>query len=496
MLFKKNYYFSFVMIYIYFIIMSFLIIPVGDDYFWWGNNGIYLLKHNFYGNNPVFGGSCNGRYLGNIFEILIMHSSLFATIVYASTVTLFIWCIWNLTGKGKVSLELSLAFLTIFQMEYIRSIFLWFSGFANYLPPITLLLFYFVLIKNHIKEKSMLPIPIYFLISLAGGLFVEHMTIYQIFIGFFSILLIHTINKLKLYNLSLKPMYAYLLGSLMSAIIMFSNPSYHHNNSSYHKVAFSFVKSIHNFNFITHFWILTFNWQIILLISISILIISWKNISNKKIKLFLISSSLLFISYYSIVNIYIKYNYKINEYTNQIINVNKIFAYFDTVFGVLFFLFILISTFIIFNNIKFLDIYFYLFCFIALIVPFFFILSPIFIREYFSSFVFLFIVSILYFRKAIDTLSNESSKILEKAILILIFITYSLTMFMMMANYHSNIQRVNDNSFLSESRLLKYKVPYNNYVFLNDTLNMQSSEYWNNKLSFKTSDYIFNSYYK
>jgi hypothetical protein len=67
----------FSILYLYFLITSFLIIPAGDDFFWWGKPGHYLLTHHFYGLDSSFGGSSNGRYLGNLLEILIMHSSIF-----------------------------------------------------------------------------------------------------------------------------------------------------------------------------------------------------------------------------------------------------------------------------------------------------------------------------------------------------------------------------------------------------------------------------------
>ena len=110
------------MVYLYFFVVSFFIIPSGDDYFWWGEKGHYLLTHNFFSTEKSIGGSANGRYLGNLFEISIMHSPIFAAIVYATVITLFIWCLWKLTGHNKISLIGSLSFFVITQIGYFQNV--------------------------------------------------------------------------------------------------------------------------------------------------------------------------------------------------------------------------------------------------------------------------------------------------------------------------------------------------------------------------------------
>lgn len=485
---------TFSILYLYFLITSFLIIPAGDDFFWWGKPGHYLLTHHFYGLDSSFGGSSNGRYLGNLLEILIMHSPIFAAIFYAGTITTFIWCLWYLTGRTKISLIMALTFFITLQSGYIQSIFMWFAGFVNYLPPITLLLLYCIMFKKYIKTNYSLPTVIFFIMSFIGGLFVEHMTLYQIFIGFISIVFINFWNKRKDINLSKNIIYAYTFGAISSAIFMFVNPAYYFSRNEYRKVSFSLDKYFESYVNTTHFWIITFNYFIIILICLSLIVIALKEIKSKRIQYFIIIPAVFFTIYYLSVNLYLKLNCKINYISYQFDHINHNFALIDGLLGILFYFFLIVSTLLV---LKKFDTYFYLFSTIALFIPFLFILSPIFIREYFSSFVFLYILGIIYVNKAITIvdLATLVHKIFQ-IIMIGIVLSYALVIFMLVANYQSNLNRVKDPDFLYAAKTLKHKVPYPNFISQNDELMMQSPVYWHNRLNYKFNDYFFNSNYK
>lgn len=484
----------FSILYLYFFITSFLIIPAGDDFFWWGKPGHYLLTHHFYGLDSSFGGSSNGRYLGNLLEILIMHSPIFAAIFYASIVTIFIWCLWYLTGRTKISLIMALAFFITLQSGYVQSIFMWFAGFVNYLPPISLLLLYCIMFKKYIKTNYSLPAVIFFIMSFVGGLFVEHMTLYQIFVGFISISFVNLWNKYKNTNLSRNITYAYTLGAVSSAIFMFVNPAYYFSRNEYRKVSFSLDKYFESYVNTTHFWIITFNYFIITLICLSLIVIALKEIKSKRIQYFIIIFATFFAIYYLSINLYLKLNCKINYINYQFVQINPHFALIDGLLGILFYLFLIASTALV---LKRFDTYFYLLSTIALFIPFLFILSPIFIREYFSSFVFLYILGIIYVNKAvaivnIDTLVYKIIKIIMSGIVL----SYALVMFMVIANYQTNVNRVKDPDFLYAAKTLGYKVPYPGFVSQNDELMMQSPVYWHNRLNYKLNDYFYNGNYK
>lgn len=80
----------FVVSFMYFGVFRYLIIPSGDDYFWGGKQGNYLIHHMFYGSQTIYGGSSNGRYLGNTLEILTMHHLWFAMLMYGIFWTLLV----------------------------------------------------------------------------------------------------------------------------------------------------------------------------------------------------------------------------------------------------------------------------------------------------------------------------------------------------------------------------------------------------------------------
>lgn len=479
--------FIFLSIYLYFLIISFLIIPVGDDFFWWGKPGHFLLTHNFFSTNLEFGGSSNGRYLGNLLEITMMHSEILAAVIYASIITLFIWCIWQLAGK-HLSLVAALSFFTIIQIGHIQSVFLWFAGFINYLPPVVLMLTYLVLLERYIRtDKQNLPI-INFFLALAGGLFIEHMTLYQIFVGLSSLALLLYLKK------TVRPALWYLTGAIISAIIMFSNQSYYHTTNEYREVTFNLDKYLSNFIQITHFWIITFNYVVIVTICLAIILISWRKFS-KTTKWYLILPASGFIIYYLWINIYLQNNFKINYANYQIKHLEPNLAIVDSWVSLLFLIYLFGATFFIFKGINNLKVQFCLFSTIALCVPFFFITSPIFVREYFSSLVFFFIVGIIYLNKAL-TYYPALFKGVKRLLWLIVISSYGLVMSMMIANYQTNLKRVDDHDFLRESKTLKQKVPYPNYVALNDMLIMQSPEYWHNRLNYQFNDYFYNKQYK
>lgn len=488
---KKINYFIFIGTFLYFFIISFLIIPVGDDFFWWGKPGHYLLTHNFFSSDPGVGGSSNGRYLGNLLEITIMHSPIIAGFLYATVISLFIWCLWKLSGK-RLALVMALAFFVTTQMGYIQTVFLWFAGFINYLPPITALLLYFVLLEKYLRQNKIIFLPGYFLISVIGGLFVEHMTLYQIFVGILSILSIYLLNKRTSKHLSIMPAFLYSLGALCSAALMFSNPSYYHG-SDYRTISPNPLTYIDNFVSITHFWMITFNYITIILICVAIILISLNKFKKTSSKSLSIIPAIFFIIYYLGINTYLDPTLKLKLTKNSI---DSTLASTDSLIGLAFLIYLIICTLIIFRGLNNINVKFYLFSYFALCIPFFFITSPIFIREYFSSYVFLFIISIIYINKALAFKYHLTPKLLTRTLGIVVCLSYLVVMTMMLSNYQVNLKRVADDDFLYEEKTLKHKVPYPNYVASNDSLMMQSPMYWHNRLGFKFNDYFYNKKYK
>jgi hypothetical protein len=170
--------------FIYFCAFRFLVIPSGDDYFWLGKMGKYLMNHMFYGPQATYGGSSNGRYLGNLLEIVTMHKLPVAILAYGIFWTLLLWCIWYLSKKTITSLLLSFLFIFTMQDAFINNILGWNAGFVNYVPPVVMGLIYIIVVDKGVAKKFVPIVSILLLLlGLAGGLFNEVWNITQLALG-------------------------------------------------------------------------------------------------------------------------------------------------------------------------------------------------------------------------------------------------------------------------------------------------------------------------
>ncbi|WP_125764831.1 DUF6056 family protein [Companilactobacillus hulinensis] len=465
----------FPLVFLYFFVFRFLVIPSGDDYFWGGEQGRYLMNHGFYGPQKIYGGSSNGRWIGNLSEIFTVHHLIFAMLAYAIFWTLLLWCIWKLTGKSKLSMILSGLFVFTFQDGYVSTVLSWNAGFINYIPPLALTLLFLTFVKelfdgNKIYNPIILAICT-FVVSLIGGLFVEHLTLYQIFIGIVAILAGKFIyhRNYEWFEGS------YLMGAIISAIIMFSHPAYH-EKSTYRDTNFDLHGIINNYFYITHYWFNTLNLIVNVVLCIAIIIIATNKLRNGKLKWIINILSSFFIVYYIAINVWLgRHNYdQFFMYRGLSTRITQI----DGVMTIVFWLFLIGSTICLFNAKKNYILYFSMFTYFALISPFIIIISPINSREFFTSYVFLYIAAVLYVIEAASYYANQVIKnfrILATVILLLCSINVG---YKMAANYHANLIRVQDERFLSGQASLPNHVPYRKYVLSNDALLQQSSTYW------------------
>ena len=199
---------------IYFGFFRFWMIPSEDDYFWWGDKGTYLLHHGFYGPPAIFGGSNNGRYLGNLLEIITMHRMTLAVIAYALGWTLLMWCIWRLTNKSLTALFLSFLFVFTLQAGFINNVLAWNAGFVNYVPPMVLALFYIIFVEKYRDKKINVFLASIWtlLLGVTVGLFNENMAIGSIIMA--VLVLLYFNKKAQLYHV------IYLVGTIISSAIM------------------------------------------------------------------------------------------------------------------------------------------------------------------------------------------------------------------------------------------------------------------------------------
>lgn len=471
-------YFS--IVFLYFFILRFLVIPSGDDFFWGGEQGNYLLHHGFYGPQNIYGGSSNGRYIGNFLEIFTIHHLLPAMLMYGIFWTLLLYCMWKLTGKTKLSLLLSSLFVFTFQDGYISTVLSWNAGFINYVPPISLMLLYLVVLKQYFEDD--LKINRYFLaigtflMSLVGGLFVEHLTLYQIFIGIVALVVGRLVFKKAIAFFQS----GYLLGAIASAAIMFSHPAYH-EHSTYRNTNFDLQAIINNYFSITHFWFNTLNVFVNIAICLAIIVLSSKLLKNDFRRRMTSFVAGFFGVYYLIVNIWLS-----RQHYDQFFMYKQISSkvpMIDGVMTIIFWLFLIYATISFFNLKKDYLTYFSMFTYFALISPFILIVSPINSREFFTAYIFLYLGAIMFVTKALSFYSFKTRRTVKILTFVLLLLCALNVETKMAINYQANLERVQDEQFIAGKTALKKHVPYRKYVLSNDALLQQSATYWQEFLS-------------
>lgn len=471
----------FAIVFLYFFIMRFLVIPSGDDFFWGGSQGKYLLQHGFYGPQAIYGGSSNGRYVGNFLEIFTIHHLLPAMLMYGIFWTLLIWCMWRLTGKTKLSLLLSSLFVFTFQDGYLSTVLAWNAGFINYVPPLSLILLYLVVVQKdwqgQLKNSNWFLTGAMFLMSLVGGLFVEHLTLYQIFIGLAVMIIGHFIFKkgIALYESG------YLIGAVMSAAIMFSHPAYR-EHSTYRNTSLDIPALIHNYFNVTHFWFNTLNVVVNVVLCVTIVLLSSKMFKNPLRKWLTNIIASLFAVYYIAINLWLQTKTYDQFFMFKQLAGSKA-ALLDGGITVLFWIFLIYATLSFFRFKTDYVTYFSMFTYFALISPFLLIVSPINSREFFTAYIFLYLAMILFVRKALSFYAfktRRSVKVILAAVLLLCAINVGVKMTM---NYQANMARVQDERFLDSKTSLKTHVPFRKYVLSNDALLQQSGVYWKDYLT-------------
>lgn len=284
-LFKKirdNKYY--ILLFLLFTLLCYFFPYSGDDWAWGTQIGIDRLI--------IWFDNYNGRYAGNLLILAITRSKLLRIIIESLAFALIIKYIYKITNtKNKTCILISVLLLLLMPVTILRESVTWAAGFANYVLPILLILFiiykniYLLDKKQNKEDKNILKLIWYFVISFIGSLFIENITLYNLFLIF--IILIYEKIKFKKFSLS---NIIYFMGSLLGSICMFSNSVYlsiFNNNDGYRTITTDniIISSIKKFiNTLTDY-IFTNNVVvgIVLCFCILLLIIKFINKSVKKI---------------------------------------------------------------------------------------------------------------------------------------------------------------------------------------------------------------------
>ena len=291
-----------------FILLCYLFPYSGDDWAWGTQIGIDRLSTWF--------DNYNGRYAGNLLILVLTRSKLLRVIVESLTFALIVKYIYKVNNtKNKSYVLISVLLLLLMPVTILRESVTWASGFANYVLPILLILF--IIYKNielldnkqSFNDKNPLKLVWYFIISFVGSLFIENITLYNLFL----IIVILIYEKIKFKKFSVANL-VYFIGSLSGTIMMFSNSVYlniFNHNDGYRTIATDniIISSVKKFVTELTDYIFTNNVVvgIVLCLCIVFLIFKYKRKNNKisNKKNVLLNLSLMFTVLYLFNIIYV-----------------------------------------------------------------------------------------------------------------------------------------------------------------------------------------------
>lgn len=201
----------------------------GDDWAWGSSVGIERLSNAFSGYN--------GRYIGNLLIILITRSVIAKIVICTLTMFLLIFVLSkifdDLSNKKStanyiiafssvliLALPNQIAFGELQPFQIFGSTVGWLSGFTNYVfPSVLILIFYYFVTSKGFESK---PVYIFLVFNgLIACLCVEHYTLFCILFSFAVIA-----YRFYFYKKICKKSLSFLSGSLIGALIMFTNSSY------------------------------------------------------------------------------------------------------------------------------------------------------------------------------------------------------------------------------------------------------------------------------
>ena len=143
-LLKKYKWEIFSIIVIFFITMLF---PYSGDDLSWGVNSL----NNQLLHTLVSSTSLNGRYLGNIFVVIMCQNQILRGIIIAIVLTLIVYFISKETKTSKLIIWI---LILMMPLEMFRQTIPWSSGFTNYVISTLFLLGILITIRNLFYQKT------------------------------------------------------------------------------------------------------------------------------------------------------------------------------------------------------------------------------------------------------------------------------------------------------------------------------------------------------
>lgn len=323
----------------------------------------------------------NGRYLGNLFGINLS-SSLILRILIKSTIFISIIFLIKKIIKEKSLLYylIILSFFLFMPKEIFRQVIVNSSGFANYVIPVIGVL---IIIYIHFNEKEIILKWYNYILFLSLGV-INSLFVEHITI-FNIILSMYFIIFSYMKNKKINKIYIfYLIGSVIGSYLMFSNPIYlsSFNGTDDYRTLSTTLSGIFGKLFIIVNDAFYINYAINFILSILMIILMKKQIVSKKNFIYkMFASIIIFFAVYQLL--------KLLNPSWQIF-ANYQFENYFSGFITLLYIGIVFITILLSNlnkNQKY-KLLFYIICYLAVLSPLLFV-NPIGPRCYFIGYVFL-----------------------------------------------------------------------------------------------------------
>lgn len=213
---KKNTgYYYFVLLAVIFL-LSLLFPYSGDDWAWGSVYGLERLKAGFAGYN--------GRYFGNLIVLVLTRSNLLKALVMSLCITGIVVLLNELTERQECGLWMILLMFVFMPVPLLSQGIVWTSGFSNYVTSTFLTLVYIYCVKNISRERPRTNrkaiVPLFFL-GVMNALIVENMTIFNVMLGLYVMgETYYRYHSICMQHLS------YFMGAVSGSLLMFSNSAY------------------------------------------------------------------------------------------------------------------------------------------------------------------------------------------------------------------------------------------------------------------------------